>query len=76
MESHGFTIQMKPLQQYFHMVLSILCVVLPFKSGMMESYDATIEMKLFWQHNCIESFISLDFAKRNLIFFGNSFFGL
>ena len=51
MKSYGVTIQLKHLQQYFHMVLLSLCVVLPFKSGMMESYDLTIEMKLLWQNN-------------------------
>ena len=32
MKSYGVTIQMKPLQQYFHMVLFIWYVVLTFKS--------------------------------------------
>jgi len=32
MKSYGVTIQMKPLQQYFHMVLFILYVVLTFES--------------------------------------------
>ena len=32
MKSRGVTIQMKPLQQYFHMVLFGLNVVLTFKS--------------------------------------------
>ena len=32
MKSHGVTIQMKPLQQYFHMVLFIEYVVLTFES--------------------------------------------
>ena len=32
MKSHGVTIQMKPLQQYFHMVLFVLDVVLAFES--------------------------------------------
>ena len=32
MKSYGVTIQMKPLQQYFHMVLFIQYVVLPFES--------------------------------------------
>ena len=32
MKSYGVAIQMKPLQQYFHMVLFILYVVLTFKS--------------------------------------------
>ena len=32
MKSHGVTIQMKPLQQYFHMVLFIYNVVLTFES--------------------------------------------
>ena len=30
MKSYGVTIQMKPLQQYFHIVLFIKYVVLPF----------------------------------------------
>ena len=32
MKSHGVTIQMKPLQKYFHMVLFIYYVVLTFES--------------------------------------------
>ena len=32
MKSDGITIQMKPLQQYFHLVLSILLVVRTFCS--------------------------------------------
>ena len=32
MKSYGVTIQMKPLQQYFHMVLFIYYVVLSFES--------------------------------------------
>ena len=32
MKSYGKTIQMKPLQQYFHMVLFIKFVVLTFQS--------------------------------------------
>ena len=32
MKSYGVTIQMKPLQQYFHMVLFIYYVVLTFES--------------------------------------------
>ena len=32
MKSYGVTIQMKPLQQYFHMVLFVLYVVLTFES--------------------------------------------
>ena len=32
MKSYGVTIQMKPLQQYFHMVLFIYNVVLTFES--------------------------------------------
>ena len=33
MKSYGVTIQMKPLQQYCHMVLYILYVVLTFESA-------------------------------------------
>ena len=32
MKTYGVTIQMKPLQQYFHMVLFIKYVVLTFES--------------------------------------------
>ena len=32
MKSYGVTIQIKPLQQYFHMVLFIQFVVLTFES--------------------------------------------
>ena len=32
MKSYGVTIQMKPLQQYFHMVLFVQYVVLTFES--------------------------------------------
>ena len=32
MKSYGVTIQMKPLQQYFHMVLFVLNVVLTLES--------------------------------------------
>ena len=33
MKFYGVTIQMKPLQQYFHMVLFVLNVVLTFESA-------------------------------------------
>ena len=33
MKFYGVTIQMKPLQQYFHMVLFVLIVVLTFESA-------------------------------------------
>ena len=33
MKSYGVTIQMKPLQQYFHMVLFVLYVVLSRSSS-------------------------------------------
>ena len=32
MKSYGVTIQMKPLQQYFHTILFVLYVVLTFES--------------------------------------------
>ena len=32
MKSYGVTIEMKPLQQYFHIVLLVLYVVLTFES--------------------------------------------
>ena len=32
MKSFGVTIQMKPLQQYFHMMLFVLYIVLTFES--------------------------------------------
>ena len=32
MKSYGVMIQMKPLQQYFHMVLFVMYVVLTFES--------------------------------------------
>ena len=32
MKSYDVTIQMKPLQQYFHMVLFVLYVVITFES--------------------------------------------
>ena len=32
MKSYGVTVQMKPLQQYFHMVLLVLSVVPTFES--------------------------------------------
>ena len=43
MNSYGVTIQMKPLQQYFHMVLFIYYVVLTFESAE-KSYGMTIQM--------------------------------
>ena len=36
MKSYGVTIQMKPLQQYFHIVLCISCVALTFESAVDE----------------------------------------
>ena len=33
MKSYGVTIQMKPLQQYFHVVLPIWYAIVPFQSA-------------------------------------------
>ena len=44
MKSHGVTIQMKPLQQYFHIILFIENVVLTFKS-VDEILRCNIQMK-------------------------------
>ena len=46
MKSYGVTINMKPLQQYFHMVLFIAYVVLTF-----ESVDETL-----WCYHSNETF--------------------
>ena len=50
MKSYGVAIQMKPLQQYFHMVLFIEYVVQNFLSLGMKYYGVTIQMKPFGQN--------------------------
>ena len=54
MKSYGVTIQMKPLQQYFHVMLFILYVVLAF-----ESVDA-----ILWDDHSNETSSSNVFGKR------------
>ena len=49
MKSYGVTIQMKPLQQYFHIVLFFWYVVLTL-SLWMKSYGVTIQMKPLQQY--------------------------
>ena len=49
MKSCSVTIQMKPLQQYFHMVLFIYYVVLTL-SLWMKCYGVTIQMKPLQQY--------------------------
>ena len=49
MNSDGVTIQLKPLQQCFHMVLSVLYVVLTFES-VDEILGVTIQMKPLKQY--------------------------
>ena len=51
-------IQMKPLQQYFHMVLFVLYVVLTFESVEI-SYSMNIQMKTLQQHFHIYSSFSV-----------------
>ena len=62
MKSHGVTIQMKPLQQYFHMVLFIWCVVLTFLRLWMKSYGVTIQMKPLPQYFHMVLFNNLVYA--------------
>ena len=57
MKSCSVTIQMKPLQQYFHMVLFIYYVVLTL-SLWMKSYGVTIQMKPLQQYFDMVLFIS------------------
>jgi len=45
MKSYGVTIQMKPLQQYFHMVLFIKFVVITFASA----------SEILWCHHLMKS---------------------
>ena len=42
-KSYGVTIQMKPLQQYFHLAQFICCVAVPF-SLWMKSWDDTTQI--------------------------------
>ena len=42
MKSYCVTIQMKPVQQYFHMVLCISYVALTFESARTKSYGVTV----------------------------------
>ena len=52
MKSYDVTIQMKPLQQYFHMALFIKFVVLIFES----LDDFPSEMQLFILKNVVTSY--------------------
>ena len=68
MKSHGVTIQTKPLQQYFHMVLFIYYVVLTFES---------VDEILWCYHSSVTSsavlsqlFCFLHFTNWNLKVFG------
>ena len=54
MKSNSVTIQMKPLQQYFHMVLFIKYVVVNL---WMKSPGVTILMKPLWQNFYMVLFI-------------------
>ena len=66
MNSYGVTIQMKPLQQYFHTVLFIQYVVLTFESVVetllsiwMKSYGVIVQMKATKQYNHEVQFIMM-----------------
>ena len=50
MKSYGVAIQMKPLQQYFHMMLFIQFVVLTFESVCEILNGVTIQMKPLQQY--------------------------
>ena len=72
MNSYRVTIKMKPLQQFFHMVLFVLYVVLTFES---------VEETLWCYHSNEISLAGLShstiyfvgFYKRNCIFWGDFF---
>ena len=46
LKSYGVTIQMKPLQQYFHIVLCISYVALTFESARTKSYGVTVIIQM------------------------------
>ena len=48
MKSYGVTIQMKPLQQHFHMLLFTSYVVLNFEVCLMKSCGVTNHIKPLW----------------------------
>ena len=56
MKSYGVTIQMKPLQQYFHVVL-FFSKLFQLLSLWMESYGVTIQMKPLQQYFHIVLFV-------------------
>ena len=75
MKSYGVTIQMKPLQQYFHMVLFIYYVVLTL-SLWMKSCGVTIQMKPLQQYFHMVLFIEyvvLTFEKSCGVTFSSNF---
>ena len=57
MKSYGVAIQMKPLQQYFHMMLFIQFVVLAFESVCEILNGVTIQMKPLQQYFHMTLFI-------------------
>ena len=48
MKSYGMTIQMKPLQQYFHMVVFIKYVVLTFDHSNENSKNNGLSIRNIW----------------------------
>ena len=63
MNSYGVTIQMKPLQQYFHMVLFVLYVVLTFESvdELLWCYHSNETSSAVLSHSTVYSVCSSNF---------------
>ena len=63
MNSYGVVIQLKPVQQYFHMVLFVLYVVLIFESvdGLLWCYHSNETSSEVLSHNTIYSVCSSNF---------------
>ena len=62
MKSYGVTIQMKHLQQHFHMLLFTSYVVFNFWSLLMKSYGVTNHIKL--SGGTFAKYVSLDVTKK------------
>ena len=78
MKSYGVTIEMKPLQQYFHMVITLVCIGFNIKSvseilwcdhsnesSLSELLHNTVNFLGFYKYKKVISFVILLFSSPN-----------
>ena len=79
MKSYGVTIEMKPLQQYFHMVINLVCIGFNFESvseilwcdhsnetSLSELLHNTVNFLQFYKYKKVIPFAILLFSSPNI----------